>query len=285
MANQATGRPAVKAAPSISCSAAGLAPFSSWALGRCSAPGLVLRNVSSSAMLGDESPVASTSSGDSTPAAASRAGWPSVGSVCAATVKEINAKGALLILADSGLQVTLLHTAITGGKVPSKTDPGKLAFARAQDVLKEGETIKVLVTGHGHDRFYVSTKPLEAEPGQMLRDKEAVFAGAEQAAATWKAVGAEKSARRQALVARMQVGDVMTATMQGVYQESVYLEIEGSIFTARRKDGFGRNRSPAKGALLQVRVRAKQAGGTPSFSVVGGASEAKADGAVTVPAP
>lgn len=69
------------------------------------------------------------------------------------------------------------------------------------DTLKEGDTIKCMIIDHdkSNGRIALSTKTLEPEPGDMLRDPKRVFDLAEDTAAKYHArIQAEREARDKA---------------------------------------------------------------------------------------
>jgi ribosomal protein S1 len=50
-----------------------------------------------------------------------------------------------------------------------------------------GDEVKVMILTQGDGRISLSTKQLESEAGDMLRDPAAVYDNAEEAAAAWRA--------------------------------------------------------------------------------------------------
>ena len=68
-------------------------------------------------------------------------------------------------------------------------------------VLPQGSEIKCMVISQdkGKGRIALSTKTLEAEPGDMIKDREKVFANAEATAAKYQErLEAERKAREEA---------------------------------------------------------------------------------------
>merc|ERR1711935_1167310 len=80
----------------------------------------------------------------------------------------------------------------------------QISYDRVENLeatLASGMAVKCMVIDHDKaaGRIALSTKTLEPEPGDMLRDPERVFALAEETAAKYHArVEAEKSAREEA---------------------------------------------------------------------------------------
>jgi len=80
----------------------------------------------------------------------------------------------------------------------------QISYDRVQDIttaLTEGMEIKVMIIDHdkSNGRIALSTKTLEAEPGDMLRDPQHVFDNAEDTAAKYHArIEAERLAREEA---------------------------------------------------------------------------------------
>ncbi|KAJ1445712.1 hypothetical protein M885DRAFT_549071 [Pelagophyceae sp. CCMP2097] len=80
----------------------------------------------------------------------------------------------------------------------------QISYDRVQDItatLSEGMLLKVMVIDHdkANGRIALSTKTLEAEPGDMLRDPQRVYDMAEETAAKYHArIEAERVAREEA---------------------------------------------------------------------------------------
>ena len=74
-------------------------------------------------------------------------------------------------------------------------------IADVSSVLPQGSEIKCMVISQdkGKGRIALSTKTLEAEPGDMIKDREKVFANAEDTAAKYQErLEAERKAREEA---------------------------------------------------------------------------------------
>ena len=74
-------------------------------------------------------------------------------------------------------------------------------IADVSSVLPQGSEIKCMVISQdkGKGRIALSTKTLEAEPGDMIKDREKVFANAEATAAKYQErLEAERKAREEA---------------------------------------------------------------------------------------
>ena len=79
----------------------------------------------------------------------------------------------------------------------------QISYDRVQDiekVLTIGMKLKCMVVDHDKaaGRIALSTRTLEPEPGDMLRDPQKVFDNAEETAAKWRARMAEEKAAREA---------------------------------------------------------------------------------------
>jgi small subunit ribosomal protein S1 len=80
----------------------------------------------------------------------------------------------------------------------------QISYDRIDDlekVLQPGMAVKCMIIDHDkvNGRIALSTKTLEAEPGDMLRNAELVFERAEQTAAAYHArMQAERTAREEA---------------------------------------------------------------------------------------
>ncbi|KAL6757410.1 hypothetical protein V8C86DRAFT_2625499 [Haematococcus lacustris] len=111
----------------------------------------------------------------------------------------------------------------------------QISQSRVKDVhsiLKEGDKLKVMVLSYDRDRgrITLSTKKLEATPGDMLRDPRLVFDKAEETAEAFKS----RAEAFKSLAAATQVGDIVEGVVQSVEPSEAYVDLGGIVGVLHR---------------------------------------------------
>eukprot|EP00775_Hariotina_reticulata_P002313 gene2313-2621_t len=143
------------------------------------------------------------------------------GDLVTGVVQSIKEYGAFL---DIGGGTGLLHISqITHERLTS-----------VEQVLQVGDELKVLILSVNKDerRISLSTKKLEANPGDMLRDRQLVFAGAEAMAQAFRerVTSAEEQERLEysQVLDNLCVGDLVTGVVQIVKGYGAFVDIGGA---------------------------------------------------------
>ncbi|KAL0376323.1 UNVERIFIED_CONTAM: 30S ribosomal protein S1, chloroplastic [Sesamum calycinum] len=128
-----------------------------------------------------------------------------IGSVVIGTVQSLKPYGAFI---DIGGINGLLHVS-------------QISHDRVADiatVLQPGDTLKVMILSHDHERGRVSlsTKKLEPTPGDMIRNPKLVFEKAEEMAQTFRQRIAQAEAMARADMLRFQPQSGLTLSSEGI---------------------------------------------------------------------
>eukprot|EP00199_Chlamydomonas_sp_CCMP681_P005485 CAMPEP_0119116804 /NCGR_PEP_ID=MMETSP1180-20130426/52490_1 /TAXON_ID=3052 ORGANISM="Chlamydomonas cf sp, Strain CCMP681" /NCGR_SAMPLE_ID=MMETSP1180 /ASSEMBLY_ACC=CAM_ASM_000741 /LENGTH=257 /DNA_ID=CAMNT_0007105995 /DNA_START=1 /DNA_END=774 /DNA_ORIENTATION=- len=121
-------------------------------------------------------------------------------------------------------------------------------------MFKTGDVVKALFAGR-----HLSTKSLEASPGDMLRDPQGVYAGAEEAAKAHRlGVKAERQKRVQRLTASgIKEGDVLQGTVEAPSRKGAVVSLGSGVsgnLRSETAEAVVEHAALKQGDVIKVRV-------------------------------